>query len=710
MPAWVLLGALAGIVCGVAIGQRAAVLGPLGSAYAMMLQIAVYPYLMCALIYGLGRLTPATAGRLLRAGWHVYLFLWVLTLASIWLLAQVIPTTLTPIVLDAEAARGESEFLKLLIPSNVINDVARNYVPAIVVFAIVYGIAIQKIERKSALFEILDAMQAASVTLWSWVVRFAPIGVFALFADAAGTIAPARLSGLLLYVGLFMAGTLVLAFIVLPAVLVAVAPISHRAILKELQPALVIAVVTTLSVVALPYIQRAAERLADAAGCPDSAERDDVIKAVVALSYVLAQLGNYFLYLLILYAAFAYQVELTGSEQVLLPLWTLLSGLGSPSAIVDGVIFIGHWLRLPQGLVDLFIETWTVTRYGQVVLSVTGFAFATMLIPLIYFGKARWQPRRALLSAGATALSLGAAVAAGIALRAVLLPAPDAELRSLTIDPRLTAGLDVAVLRHAEPSKAPAASGPPTLLTIRESGVLRVGYNPQAPPFSYFNAQGDLVGFDISLAYQLARDLGVRLEFVPFDWQTLERYLREHRFDVAMSGIYETDDRLQAVAVTHPYFQSPIALIVRSDQASRFVDRQRIKAIPNLRLAVRGDPVLTPMVHFLFPNAVVTVVPRDAVEEALASGRVDGVVSSLIEARLWAAAHPGFTAVAPTAARGPILFTYLVPPGGDSFRRYLDQWLDIKSSDGFRSAQVDYWMNQTPRADSPRRWNLIDAR
>jgi ABC-type amino acid transport substrate-binding protein len=247
------------------------------------------------------------------------------------------------------------------------------------------------------------------------------------------------------------------------------------------------------------------------------------------------------------------------------------------------------------------------------------------------------------------------------------------------------------------------------LLTIRENGVLRVGYNPEAPPFSYFNDQGDLVGFDISLAYQLARDLGVRLEFVPFDWQSLERDLREHRFDVAMSGIYETDDRLQAVAVTHPYYQSAIALIVQSDQAKRFVDRRRIMAIPNLRLAVRGDPVLMPMVHFLFPKASVSVVPRDAVEAALKSGQVEGVVSSMIEARLWAASHPGFTAVAPTAARGPILFTYLVPPGGDSFRRYLDQWLDIKSADGFRTTQVDYWMNQTPRADSPRRWNLVDA-
>ena len=61
---------------------------------------------------------------------------------------------------------------------------------------------------------------------------------------------------------LFLIGTLLLAFVVLPAVMAALVPVGHREIVKELQPALVIAVVTTLSVVALPFVQRAAERIA----------------------------------------------------------------------------------------------------------------------------------------------------------------------------------------------------------------------------------------------------------------------------------------------------------------------------------------------------------------------------------------------------------------------------------------------------------------
>ena len=160
-----------------------------------------------------------------------------------------------------------------------------------------------------------------------------------------------------------------------------------------------------------------------------------MIKAVLSLSYVLAQLGNYFLYLLMLYAAYEYKKPLTTTEELLLPLWTLLSGLGSPTAIVDGVIFIGRWLHLPAELTDLFLETWTVTRYGQVVLSVAGFGFATILVPLIYFGKARLRPHRAAVAAAMTVASFGIVVAGGTALRPLLLQPASSGLQALTIDP-----------------------------------------------------------------------------------------------------------------------------------------------------------------------------------------------------------------------------------------------------------------------------------
>ena len=708
LPVWVVLGALAGIVAGVVLGQRTAVLQPFGSAYAMMLQIAVYPYLICVLICGLGRLTPAMARRLLGAGWAVCLFLWGVTLAAIWLLALAIPSTPAPSVLMPATAQGAGEFLKLLIPANPIEALGRNYVPATVVFAFVYGIAIQKIERKAALFEVLEAIQVASVTIWGWIVRFAPIGVFALFADAAGTIEPARLSGLLLYVGLFLLGTLLLAFVVLPAVLAAVTPVGHREILKELQPALVIAAVTTLTVVALPFVQRAAERVATEAGCPESEERSDVIRAVLSLSYVLVPLGNYFLYLLMLYGAYAYKVRLTTPEELLLPLWTVLSGLGAPSAIVDGATFLGRWLHLPADLLDLFLETWTVTRYGQVVLSVMGFGFATMLIPLVYFGKVRLRPRRVALAAAMTVALFGVVVLGGTALRPLLLHPTGSRLQDLTLDPRLTGEVDATVL--GAPASTQAAAGDnSTLKAIQASGVIRVGYNPNVMPFSYRNDRGELVGYDVTFAYELAHDLGVKLELIPFEWRRLESDLIERRFDVAMAGIYETHDRLQTFSVSRAYYQSSVALVVRAERAEQFRSRAQILALANLRLAVCDDPMLIPMAKFFFPKAAITVVASENVAAAIGADQIDGVMWALQQASAWTAAHPGFTAVAPGDMGSPILLTYMMPPGADILRRYVDQWVALKEADGFRAAQVDYWIDGKPRSDRPPRWNLLDA-
>jgi proton glutamate symport protein len=94
---------------------------------------------------------------------------------------------------------------------------------------------------------------------------------------------------------------------------------------------------------------------------------------------------------------------------------------------------------------------------------------------------------------------------------------------------------------------------------------------------------------------------------------------------------------------------------------------------------------------------------------ALSNGEVDGVVWPLQQAGPWAEAHPGFTAVVPQHMRGPILFVYLVPPGALIFRHYLNEWLDLKASDGFRKAQIDYWIKGKPRSDRPPRWNLLDV-
>ena len=97
------------------------------------------------------------------------------------------------------------------------------------------------------------------MTIWGWVVRIAPVGVFALFAGLAGTIRIELLGSLLLYVAVFLGGALILAFWVIPCLIDCLVPIGYRELLKELNGAIVIAVVTSLPVTSVPFLVQLSE-------------------------------------------------------------------------------------------------------------------------------------------------------------------------------------------------------------------------------------------------------------------------------------------------------------------------------------------------------------------------------------------------------------------------------------------------------------------
>ena len=707
LPQQILLGALLGIACGIFFGQRTAFLQPIGDAYGAMLQIPVYPYLICSLMYGLGRLTSATARQLLGATWIPFLFLWILTLTTLWVLAHAIPPTAPPLSLTASQMRGRIPLLNLLIPSNPFAALRKNYIPAVAIFAVIYGVAFQSADHKQTLLEIFDAVKKASVKIWGWIVRLAPFGVFALLASTAGTVRPDRLGGMVLYVVLYLLGAIILGLFVIPFLISALVSESYRSILRNLRPAIVLAVVTTLSVAALPLVERAVESALDEAGCSDSEERRSVVQTSLSLSYVFGQVGNNFIYLLILYAGYFSDVPLKLAEKALLPIMTLLSCFGSPSATYDSVVFLSSWLHLPGSVLDFYVETSAITRFGQVLVSVSGFFFITLVVPLLYFKKVRFRASRFLAGVGACAVVCISIVGVAVALRPALFPAVSSRYASLHLDPQLTQGIRSTMVPAELPmSKAGTDLEPSTIANIRKRGVLRVGFNPHVIPFSYRNDRGELVGFDISYAYRLARDLGVSIELIPFDWPNLVGDLVDHRFDIAMSGIYDTDQRIQSLIVSPPYYATPLALIVPSPRAETFLDAEQLSR-PGLKLAVFDDPVLIPLSRRLFPKAELVIVPN--YDSLPGNDRpVEGAVWTLEQAAAWAAEHPGFTAVAPDHLSGPISTVFAMAPDSVELGGFVSQWLQLRADDGFRAEQIAYWFQLRPRQTRTPRWNLLD--
>jgi proton glutamate symport protein len=239
LASWVLVGGVAGILIGITFGESCAILSPIGFVYVGLLQAAVYPYLICSLLHGLASLDPSKAWRLFKSGWLFYVAAWVVTFACLAALAQAIAPVQPAVIGDTPAQQQRiSKLLGLLIPTDLFTALSQNYVPAVVIFCIFYGVALQSLKDKAPLLSILETIRLASLKFWNWIVRLAPFGVFALFAVTAGTTAFSDLVNMSVYLILFLLGTCVLAFWVLPALVSALAPVGHREVVVELRSAL----------------------------------------------------------------------------------------------------------------------------------------------------------------------------------------------------------------------------------------------------------------------------------------------------------------------------------------------------------------------------------------------------------------------------------------------------------------------------------------
>jgi proton glutamate symport protein len=695
----VLAGALAGLFVGIFFGDDAKVLQPVGDIYAKLLEVAVYPYLICSLLHGLGRLTPSAAWRLFRSGWIFYVAIWALTFGVLIVLATGIPAA-KPFAFIPDTGSPGPSLIDRLIPSDPFAALSQNYVPAVILFSLFFGVALQTVKEKEALLSVLESIRATSLAFWKGVVRFAPIAVFALFAAEAGTLRVRQAESVSVFLLLFFIGAFGLAFWVLPGCLAALTPLKSREVLGEIRAAFVIALVTTLSVAAVPFIVAATQRLADRCGIDDEG-RNEIIRTSSSVAYPFGQLGNYFVYLFLVFAAGLNEIPLHDGVQWLLPPVTLISCIGSPTSSVDAVKFLSSWIGLPGDTTSLYVGLMALIRYAQVIVSVAGFAFLNFTVVLAYYRKINLRLSRLLTVVGATAVIVFAAAWGGRAISRHLEDTKSNPYLNFALDPEVTAKVKVSYGAVKPDVPEPESS----MARIQQVDELRVGYNDGIIPFCYRNSAGQLVGYDVSFAYRLAADLNVNLRFIPFEWQSLADDLKAQRFDIAMAGIYVTDDRLATLRVSDPYFKSPLAVFLPRERVDAFRTRSEIVSRTDVRIGVFNDPVLVPRVKRTFPNAQVVLVPY--YNELPDFSRIDAAVWTLAQAEAIAAAHPELAAVQPSDAGDPYLFAYLLPPDSEQLGNFVNYWLQLKRTDGSEQRERDYWIKRLPRENASPRWSIL---
>lgn len=107
----------------------------------------------------------------------------------------------------------------------------------------------------------------------------------------AGKISLIQLESLILYFLLFIVGSVILTFWVLPAVISALTDFPIKHVLKEMKDGIIMGAVTTISATAIPYVIEAIRKLAAERNIDDE-KRDEIIKTTVSITYPYSTVGQ----------------------------------------------------------------------------------------------------------------------------------------------------------------------------------------------------------------------------------------------------------------------------------------------------------------------------------------------------------------------------------------------------------------------------------
>ncbi|ESH88056.1 amino acid ABC transporter substrate-binding protein [Cupriavidus sp. HPC(L)] len=129
--------------------------------------------------------------------------------------------------------------------------------------------------------------------------------------------------------------------------------------------------------------------------------------------------------------------------------------------------------------------------------------------------------------------------------------------------------------------QAPAAAGAASAPAAAARTVV-VGLDDNFPPMGFRDANNEIVGFDIDMAKEAARRLGMTVEFKPIDWSAKEAELNGKRVDVLWNGLTITEERKKNISFTAPYMSNHQIIVVgsaspikaKADLAGRIVGAQ----------------------------------------------------------------------------------------------------------------------------------------
>ena len=106
----------------------------------------------------------------------------------------------------------------------------------------------------------------------------------------------------------------------------------------------------------------------------------------------------------------------------------------------------------------------------------------------------------------------------------------------------------------------------PSLADVQKAGKITVATSPDFPPFESLEG-GNVVGIEVDIMKLIAQELGVEIEFVQMDFDSVLIGIQSAKYDCAMSGITVNPDRQKNMLFTDPYYNAAQVIVVKEGSA-----------------------------------------------------------------------------------------------------------------------------------------------
>lgn len=235
-----------------------------------------------------------------------------------------------------------------------------------------------------------------------------------------------------------------------------------------------------------------------------------------------------------------------------------------------------------------------------------------------------------------------------------------------------------------------AAAG--TLDEIAKRGELRVACQTQGAPFSFVDKNGERTGSSIELCKLIAKEMGVKIKFLDYDWDGLIPALLSGKADMLAADMTPTLQRAMKISFVDPYMYTGSVVFVKQDSPIKSIEDVKKSGI---KLAVLLGSTGENDAKKAFPEAEIKAYKGGGpiVLNAVIAGHTDAGVNDGSAVRGQSASYPPNTIriLDEQLSKAPLSFA--VRYDSADLREWLNLFFLHKKLNGQLEANLDYWVN-----------------